>query len=251
MFNDPYRTFAWLEIALAAVTLLALVFVTAPYGRHARKGWGPGVGERLGWMLMESPAALWFAWNCLRAPHGREPVALALFALWELHYLYRVAVFPLLMRTGGHPMPLAIAGLAFAFNLLNGYVNGQAVAGAGAQGPEWLRDPRLYAGAALFVAGFALHVLSDRTLRRLRAPGERGYKIPRGGAYRLVSSPNYLGEILEWSGWALATWSLGGLAFALYTFANLAPRAFSNHAWYRRTFPDYPPERRALVPFLL
>ena len=46
-------------------------------------------------------------------------------------------------------------------------------------------------------------------------------------------------------------WSLAGLSFAVYTFANLAPRAFSNHAWYREKFADYPRGRRALIPFVL
>ena len=49
----------------------------------------------------------------------------------------------------------------------------------------------------------------------------------------------------------LATWSVAGLAFALYTAANLAPRAVANHAWYRERFPDYPARRRALVPYVL
>ena len=117
--------------------------------------------------------------------------------------------------------------------------------------PSWLADPRFLAGVALFLAGYALNLSADRTLRGLRAPGETGYKIPQGGAYRWVSCPNYLGEILEWLGWALATWSLAGLAFAVYTIANLAPRAMANHRWYRDRFPDYPPQRRALIPFVL
>ncbi|HSM13639.1 MAG TPA: hypothetical protein VLA66_06195 [Thermoanaerobaculia bacterium] len=49
---------------------------------------------------------------------------------------------------------------------------------------------------------------------------------------------------------ALATWSLPGLAFALWTVANLAPRARSHHRFYRERFPGYPPERRALVPWI-
>ena len=56
------------------------------------------------------------------------------------------------------------------------------------------------------------------------------------------------GEILEWTGWAVATWSLGGLAFCVFTAANLIPRARSNHRWYRENFSDYPPNRRALIP---
>jgi hypothetical protein len=47
--------------ALAATTVIALFFVTAPYGRHTRKGWGPTIGERLGWIVMEAPAPLVFA----------------------------------------------------------------------------------------------------------------------------------------------------------------------------------------------
>jgi protein-S-isoprenylcysteine O-methyltransferase Ste14 len=112
----------------------------------------------------------------------------------------------------------------------------------------WLRDPRFIAGVVSFVVGMTINLDADRRLFALRAPGETGYRIPRGGLYELVSSPNYFGEIVEWSGWALASFSLGGLAFAVFTFANLAPRAIANHAWYRERFPDYPPERRALVP---
>ena len=58
-------------------------------------------------------------------------------------------------------------------------------------------------------------------------------------------------ELLEWVGFAIASWSLPGLAFAVYTAANLVPRALANRRWYRERFPDYPSERKALIPFLL
>jgi protein-S-isoprenylcysteine O-methyltransferase Ste14 len=103
---------------------------------------------------------------------------------------------------------------------------------------------------ALFFAGLAVNWQADRILRELRRPGETGYKIPVGGLYGLVSCPNYLGEILEWTGWALATWSLPGLMFAVWTAANLVPRARANHKWYRETFSDYPPKRKAVLPLL-
>jgi 3-oxo-5-alpha-steroid 4-dehydrogenase 1 len=116
---------------------------------------------------------------------------------------------------------------------------------------SWMLDPRFIVGFVLFAAGFALNQHSDRVLISLRRPGENGYKIPRGGGYRFVSCPNYLGEIVEWGGWALACWTPGGLAFFVWTVANLAPRAIKTHAWYRREFPDYPPERKALLPFII
>ena len=86
---------------------------------------------------------------------------------------------------------------------------------------------------------------------RLRQPGETGYKIPRGGTYRWVSCPNYLGEMLQWLGWAIASWSLAGAAFAVFTLANLLPRAIAVHRWYKDEFPDYPPARRAVIPYLV
>ena len=85
----------------------------------------------------------------------------------------------------------------------------------------------------------------------LRKPGEAHYSIPHGGFYRYVSCPNYLGEIVEWIGWAILTWSLAGLAFAVFTIANLLPRALAIHRWYRKEFSDYPATRKAVIPFLL
>ena len=103
----------------------------------------------------------------------------------------------------------------------------------------------------VFGLGYFCNQQSDSILRNLRAPGETGYKVPYGGLYRFVSSPNYLGEIIQWIGWAVAAWSLAGWIFAIWTMANLVPRAIAHHRWYRETFADYPPQRRALIPFLL
>ena len=245
-----YPYFVVAEFALAAVTVVTLRFIVAPYGRHGRSGWGPTVPARVGWIVMEAPAPLLFAAFFATGAHATSLVPLVLLGLWELHYLQRAFVYPFLMRAGAR-MPVLVVGLAITFNVLNAYVNGAWVGGQGAYAQDWLRDPRFLLGAVIFLGGYALNLTSDRTLRGLRAPGETGYKIPYGGAYELVSCPNYLGEIVEWLGWACVTWSFGGLAFAAYTIANLAPRALDNHRWYRDTFNDYPSDRRALVPFLI
>lgn len=41
--------------------------------------------------------------------------------------------------------------------------------------------------------------------------------------FRYVSSANYFGELTEWVGFAIASWSWAGAVFAWWTFANLAP----------------------------
>jgi hypothetical protein len=234
--------------ALSPVVLALLLFITAPYGRHGGAKLGPTVNATLGWVLMEAPAALAFAVWFLAGPHRLDPAALALGALWELHYLQRAFVFPF-RRRGGAPMPALVMLSGLSFNLLNAWLNGRWLTTYGpVRGAAYLVDPRFLAGAALFLAGYFINRQADDILRNLRAPGETGYKVPRGGLYRWVSCPNYLGEIIEWCSFALAAWSPAGLAFALFTVANLAPRAAAHHRWYHDRFPDYPPERRALVP---
>jgi steroid 5-alpha-reductase/3-oxo-5-alpha-steroid 4-dehydrogenase 1 len=178
--------------------------------------------------------------------------AIVFLALWEIHYLNRDLVFPFRLAPGSRPLPIPVVLLAIVFNLLNGYLNGRYLFSLGPdRGTGWLWDPRFLAGAAIMAGGFGINQHADAVLRRLRKPPDTGYRIPRGGLYRFISCPNYFGEILEWAGWALATWSLPGLAFLVWTVANLAPRAFSHHRWYKATFPDYPKERKALVPFVV
>jgi protein-S-isoprenylcysteine O-methyltransferase Ste14 len=245
-----YRLFVLLEIALAVITFVALRIITAPYGRYERTGWGVTIPARAGWLVMESVSPIVFAIVFLTGPRRADLVALVFLAMWQSHYLYRAFVYPFLLR-GGTRMPLVVALLAILFNVLNASINAYWIGTLGRYGHSWLADPRFLTGVVLFGAGLALHTWSDRRLRRLRSSGAGGYQIPYGGAFRWVSCPNYLGEIVEWSGWALATWSSAGLAFALYTAANLAPRAVDHHAWYRRKFPDYPADRRALIPYVL
>lgn len=239
-----------LVFALAAITVLALVFVTAPYGRHARAGWGPTIPSRVGWLVMEAPASLAFLAFYALGPRRLEAAPLALCALWQLHYVHRAFVYPLRMRADGKRMPVVVALLAIAWNFLNTWVNARWLSAIADYGPGWLTGPRFLVGGAVFLLGLAVNLDADARLRALRRPGETGYAIPRGGLYRFVSCPNYLGEIVEWTGFAIAAWSPAGLAFAVYTAANLAPRALANHRFYRERFPDYPPERRALVPFV-
>jgi len=237
------------EIACGAAAFAALWFVSAPYGRHARRGWGPTLPGRLGWVLMESPAALGFAGVFAAGSHATQLVPLVFLAIWELHYANRTFVYPLRMKEPRR-MPAVIALMGAGFNALNASLNARQVSELETYAASWLADPRFVAGAVLFAAGLGANRHSDAVLRSLRAPGESGYRIPRGGLFRWVSCPNYLGELLEWTGWAIATWSLAGLAFALFTAGNLVPRAAANHRWLRATFAEYPPERRALVPYL-
>ncbi len=248
---EIHHALAWGVIASGAFVFVLLFFVIAPYGRHTRPGWGLMVSNRLGWMVMESPSALGFAAIYFSGQHALEPVPLVFAALWLTHYVNRTFVYPFRMTSQQKLMPASISALAIIFNVVNAYVNARWISHLGEYPTTWFADPRFALGVLVFAAGMTLNISSDNILFRLRQPGEEGYKIPYGGAYRWISAPNYFGELLEWGGFALATWSLSGLSFFLFTFANLVPRAVSNHRWYRQKFPEYPSERRAVLPWIL
>ena len=237
-----------IQFILAGFTALGLTCVVAPYGRHMRKGWGPTIPCAYGWLLMELPAVGLFALFFFTGNHRFELVPLLFLGLWQLHYLNRALIFPARIRSPDRRMPILIPTAGIVFNTLNAYVSARWIGHLGAYGGNWLADPRFLVGCSLFLAGWLGNLHSDTILRNLRKPGGPEYKIPNGGLFRWVSSPNYLCEIVEWSGWAIATWSTAGLAFAVYTAANLVPRAFAHHAWYRKQFDDYPSDRKVIFP---
>jgi 3-oxo-5-alpha-steroid 4-dehydrogenase 1 len=239
---------AWLSISI--ISCFTLLFISAPYGRHIRSGWGPTIRNRLGWLLMETPSAMGFFVWFLLGKGWHSIVACVFLGLWEFHYLYRAFIYPFTLRDRGKLMPVSVVLMAAFFNLGNTYINARFLFTLSNGYPlTWLVDFRFLFGLALFIIGTAINRQSDAILRGLRGSQETGYRIPYGGLFRWLSSPNYTGEIIEWLGWAIATWSLPGLSFAIWTYANLAPRAFANHRWYREHFPDYPPERQALFFF--
>jgi uncharacterized membrane protein len=229
-----------------------LFFVTAPYGRHLRSGWGPTVAARWGWLVMEAPAPVGFALGLVLWADSPRVMPFVLAALWMLHYIHRAFVFPFRMRGATKKrMPLVVVGLAILFNTANASVNTYAIAQLSPHLQlAWLADPRFGLGLVLFFTGFGINRHSDAILRNLRGPGETAYRIPHGGLFRWVSCPNYLGEILQWAGFAIAAWTLAAAVFVWFTLANLVPRALAHHRWYRETFPEYPKARRALVPLV-
>jgi protein-S-isoprenylcysteine O-methyltransferase Ste14 len=244
-------TLTWVLIALSAIAVVVLLLTPAPYGRFVRSGWGPQISSRVGWLVMASPAVVVFAVAFLTGDKAWAAAPLTLFALWQLHYVYRAFVYPFRMR-GAKTMTALVAFYVGLFvTAPYGYLNGRQLSQFGDYPTSWLWEPRFLVGAALFVVGFAINHRSDLRLMKLRAPGETGYRIPTGGLFRWISCPNYFGELIEWFGWAVATWSLPGLAFALWGAANMVPRAMAQHRWYHEHFPDYPPERRAVLPRLL
>lgn len=248
---EEYKTVCYIWLTLAVIVFLILIFVKAPYGRHKTKGWGVEISAKKGWIIMESIPAVLLA-VILVLGHNRDLVVLFFWAIWTAHYVNRAWAWPNRAKLEQKLMPLSVVILAVIFNTVNCLLNGIWLFDlSGGYELSWVTDPRFIFGVVIFFFGMIINIKSDDILFSLRDDGSTGYKIPRGGLFEKVSSPNYLGEIIEWFGFAIATWSLAGFTFAIWTFCNLAPRAFAHHRWYKQEFSDYPENRKALIPFVI
>lgn len=252
MNENAFYLIVYIWIAIAILIFPFVLKFIAPYGRHTSNKWGGLLPNRLGWIIMESPALLFFSFLFLFGKNSISTVPFIFFSLWVIHYLNRTIIFPFRLKTKGKKMPVAIVLMAFGFNLVNAFINGYYLGSlAGKYDLAWLYDPRFIIGIFLFLGGMAINMYSDNILIHLRKPGEIGYIIPVKGMFNYISCPNHFGEIIEWFGFAIMTWSLPGLSFAIWTVCNLLPRAIHHHAWYKTKFADYPDKRKVIIPFIL
>ena len=236
-------------IILGCITFLVLLKIPAPYGKFTKTNWGPMIPSQLGWFVMEIISPIMFAYFFLVGNTNKNWVMWVFFICWVGHYTNRSIIYPLRQKNPAK-MPLSIALFAFLFNVVNGFVNGYFLGSIQSYPIDYLSNWNFILGIILFLIGMRINMQSDTILLSLRSKN-KGYQIPKGGFFKYISYPNYFGEILEWTAFALMTWSWAGLSFMIWTMANLVPRAIKGHQWYHQQFDDYPKDRKAIFPFVL
>ncbi len=255
--SDIISTFELATKAMFVMGLFVFVclyFVDAGYGKFRSDKWGYSINNKLGWFIMEFPAlipvgyAVIFILDCNINNLPSIPLM-----YYILHYIYRSLIFPFLLK-GKSQMPLAIALMGSTFNLVNStlisfytvYLPLTKPATAG------LHNPWIYMlGFFLMIYGFNIHRKADHTIRNLRKPGDTKHYLPTGGLFNYVTSANYLGELVEWIGFALMVNNPAGWMFVWWTAANLVPRAHAINKKYRAEFGDEAVgKRKRIIPFI-
>lgn len=254
---ENFYDLCYLMVLIGLVVWVALYFVDAGYGKMVSEKWGPAINNKIGWMLMECPVFLVMLYLWAKSPVRFELPYLVFFLLFQFHYFHRSFVAPLLMR-GNSKMPIVIMGLSVAWNLVNGYMQGKWLFELAPihkpYNAEWLTSWQFILGTCIFIVGMVINRHSDYIIRHLRKPGDTNHYLPKGGVYNYVTSANYLGEILEWIGWAILTWSLAGFVFAWFTASNLVPRSNAIYNKYKVEFADEfnarKPKLKRIIPFI-
>ena len=223
---------------IAVIVFIALYFVTAGYGVFYNKKWGPSIPNKIGWVLMESPVFIAMILLCVFSERSTNVVCLIFLILFEIHYFQRSFIFPFLIR-GKSVMPLSVILMGVVFNTLNALMQGGWIFYVSPENMyeiSWLTTPQFIIGTLIFFVGMIINIHSDYIIRHLREPGDTRHYLPKKGMFKYVTSANYFGEFVEWCGFAILTWSLAGVVFALWTFANLAPRAAKIYDNYKKEF---------------
>lgn len=252
MTEQHFNLFLLTMTLIGAIVFVALYFVKAGYGMLFDKKWGPSLPNRVAWIVMEAPIFFVMAWLWYHSDRRFELTPFIIFCLFELHYFQRSFVFPFLIK-GKSRMPIGIMSMGILFNVLNGIMQGEwlfYLAPTSKYTDAWLYSPQFIIGTLLFLGGMMINWQSDYIIRHLRKPGDTKHYLPQGGLFNYVTSANYLGELIEWCGFALLTWSLSGAVFAWWTFANLVPRANSIYQAYKQQFGNEVGQRKRIIPFI-
>ncbi len=105
------------------------------------------------------------------------------------------------------------------------------------------------------VAGFAFSEFNNYnahiTLMKLKIKhkGKRG--IPEGGMFNYVSCANYFWELISWVFFAFFVNVFPAYLWIGFSFLIMSIMAFEKHSNYVKNFPNYPKNRKAILPLIL
>ena len=241
---ERYDIFLIVMAALAVLVFIALNFVEASYGITFDKKWGVAINNKVAWLCMEAPVFILMTVLCLLSPRmtpfcmDTSFVPFLMFLFFQTHYIRRSFIFPFLLK-GKNKMPVTVMMMGVLFNLCNAFMQGGWLfykSPEGIYSMGWLLTPQFIIGVIIFFSGMTLNIQSDKIIQDLRKPGDSNHYLPSKGLFRYVTGAHYFGELIEWTGFAILTWSIPGALFVLWTLANLAPRANVVYKKYKKMF---------------
>ncbi|CAL1534474.1 unnamed protein product [Lymnaea stagnalis] len=122
--------------------------------------------------------------------------------------------------------------------------------------PNLLESVRYILAVILFLWASHFQHKSMLTFAALRLEQKdkkpTGHFIPHGHLFELVSCPHFLCEIIIYISHCLVFKfsNVYLISVALFVLVNQTVVSVTAHKWYRENFPNYPPYRKAFLPYL-
>lgn len=241
--------------------LLGLFGAAASHGRfHKTNRKSFMVSDEIAWIFQESPnliITLFYLIKAIIFDTKQNKINIFLICLYFLHYIHRTLIFPIILseKKTKKKWPFEIMILAFIFCICNGFMQNRSIL-INAEYPEgYLMKTNVILGVFVFLIGMFINIYHDYRilyLKRNNIGNIDGYVVPTGGLYEFISAPNYLGEIIEWVGFAIACNTSSAWLFAYTTFCAIFPRGLNYHKWYIEKFGNnYPKHRMAIIPYVI
>jgi steroid 5-alpha-reductase len=231
-------------------------FMASYYGRHSGQRKFFTVTGKTSWILQECPTVFVTIYFLITSEYEILSINFLGVVLFLMHYLHRTFIYPFIAFAGPKDneklYPAELTLMAFMFCFSNAYIQNNSLLLYSTYSKNYLISVYFISGVTVFLLGMFINVWHDYRMINLRRKAQGEYVVPSGGLYELISCPNYLGEILEWTGFYIAFGTLSAFIFAFSTFANLFPRALANHQWNITKFRGaYPNTRKAMIPFII
>ncbi|MGH9600163.1 MAG: methyltransferase family protein [Terracidiphilus sp.] len=199
------------------------------------------------WLLFFGGAAVLGHWSGHRWPLGnlaRRAALAAALSIYFVRVLFTEFVF--LKRGVSWTEVLTIAPWVFAIYALLALAGGTNAAPFGAVA---------IAGAVLFILGSWMNSWAEHQRHAFKLRAENRGKLYTEGLFRLVRHPNYLGDLISFSGlcfmagpWFTAI--VPALMLCGFVFANIPALDAHLSDHYGPDFDQYARRTRKLIPFL-
>lgn len=237
------------QILYAALAVLAIGVGPAEYYGQSMMFYSKfrsasGIPSRVSMVILYSaPIVALFASARGYLPNA-SLIQWAVFGAVFIHFTKRVLESLFLHKYSSH------AGLFTTILIASFYSTAAYLIGWMNRNPISAMDAWFALGIALFAAGMAGNFYHHKLLADLRK-GSFDYFIPEGGLFEFAVCPHYLFEILTWLGIALLSRHLAAWLILLFIAAYLTARSLRTLKWYHDKFPDFPKDRKAILPFIL
>ncbi|XP_077549719.1 trans-2,3-enoyl-CoA reductase Sc2 [Haemaphysalis longicornis] len=188
--------------------------------------------------------------------HHMEMAVKVAAACWTVHYVKRLLETLFVHRFSHGTMPITNlfknCSYYWLFGLYIGYYVNHPLYTAPVLGPI-----QVFGGLTAFLFAELGNLSIHMALRNLRPPGTKERRIPVPTAnpftklFDMVSCPNYTYEVMAWASFTFMTQCLPAGLFTLAGLYQMTVWALGKHRQYKAEFPNYPRQRKAILPFVI